>query len=133
MKTWGNDPNPSKPTRNLAINSDWTLVTDKNLKVKANKKRDINETVINEQLINNTNRFTLLNKGSKSAIPVIVNVVSRTIPGKRVQKGKPKTTVIGDSFTRGMTGELAHNLGNTFEVIGHVMTGAGMKTITENG
>ena len=53
--------------------------------------------------------------------------------GKRVQKGKPKITVIGDSFTRGMAGELAHNLGNTFEVIGHVMTGAGMKTITENG
>jgi len=30
-----------------------------------------------------------------------------------------------------MAGELAHNLGNNFEVIGHVMSGAGMKTITE--
>jgi len=47
------------------------------------------------------------------------------------EKGKPKITVIGDSFTRGIAGELEHNLGNTFEVIGHVMTGAGMKTITE--
>jgi len=87
--------------------------------------------LINEQLIKNTNRFTPLNKGSKDALPVIVNGVPRTIPGKRVQKGKPKITVIGDSFTRGMAGELAHNLGNTFQVIGHVMTGVGMKTITE--
>ena len=91
MNTWGNDPNPSKPTRNSAINSEWTGVTDKNRKVKANKKRDINETVINEQLIKKTNRFMPLNKGSKDAIPVIVNGVPCTIPGKRVQKGKGKT------------------------------------------
>ena len=62
---------------------------------------------------------------------MIVNDVSRPTPGKRVQKGKPKITVIGDSFTRGMAGELAHKFGSTFEVIGHLMTGAGMKTITE--
>jgi hypothetical protein len=62
---------------------------------------------------------------------VIVNGVSPTIPAKRVQKGKPKITVIGDSFTRGMAGELAHNLEGNFEVMGHVKTGAGMKILTE--
>jgi hypothetical protein len=32
-----------------------------------------------------------------------------------------------------MAGELEHKLGSTFEVRGHVMIGAGMKTITETG
>jgi len=36
----GKDPNPSKLTRNLAVNSEWILVTDKNRKVKARKKYD---------------------------------------------------------------------------------------------
>ena len=107
-------------------------MTDKNRKVKAKNKRNINRKVINEQFIKTTNRFIPLNKASEGDIPVIVNGVSRTTPVKSVQKGKPKITVIGDSFTRGMAGELAHKLGSTFEVRGHVMTGAGMKTITES-
>lgn len=85
----------------------------------------------NEQCIETTNRYTPLTKVSEGAIPVIMRGGSHTIPVRRVQKRKPKITVIGDSFTRGMAGEIAHNLENNFEVIGHVKTGAGMKIITE--
>jgi hypothetical protein len=46
VNAWGNDPNPTKLPRNSAINSELTLVTKKNRKVKATKKRDINESVI---------------------------------------------------------------------------------------
>jgi lysophospholipase L1-like esterase len=130
--TWRNDLNPPILTRNSGINSEWTLVTVKNCKVKAKNKRDINEKVIKEQFIKTTNRFIPLTKASEGDIPVIVNGVSRTAPVKSVQKGKPKITVIGDSFMRGTAGELAHKLGSTFEVRGQVMTGAGMKTITES-
>jgi len=50
-----------------------------------------------------------------------------SITGKRLQKDKPKIAVIGDSFARGIAGELVHNLGSTFEVIGHVKPGLGIK------
>jgi lysophospholipase L1-like esterase len=130
--TWRKDPNPPILTRNSGVNSEWTLVTEKNRKLKAKNKRDINEKVIKEQFIKTTNRFIPLTKTSEGDTPVIVNGVSRSTPVKMVQKGKPKITVIGDSFARGMAGELAHELGSTFEVRGHVMTGAGMKTITES-
>jgi hypothetical protein len=37
-----------------------------------------------------------------------------SIPGKRLQKDKPKIAVIGDSLARAIAGELVHNLGSTF-------------------
>ena len=40
--------------------------------------------------------------------------------------------VIGDSFARGVAGKLVHNLGSTFEVIGHVKPGSGIKLITDS-
>ena len=39
--------------------------------------------------------------------------------------------MVGDSFAKGIAGELVHNLGSAFEVIGHVRPGSGMKVITE--
>ena len=86
MNKLGKDLKPSKLTRNSVVNSEWTPVTDKNCKVKARKKCDINETVIKEQFVKTSNRFTPLNKGSEGAIPVIVNGVSRTTPGGREYK-----------------------------------------------
>ena len=78
LNTWRNDPNPPILTRNSGINSEWTLVTDKNRKVKAKNKRDINGKVINEQFIKTTNRFIPLTKESEGDIPVIVKGVSHT-------------------------------------------------------
>jgi hypothetical protein len=94
LNMWKNDLNPPTLTRNSVINSEWTLVTDKNRKVKAKNKCDINEKVIKEQFIKTTNRFIPLTKASEGAIPVIVNGVSCTTTVKSVQKGKPKITVI---------------------------------------
>jgi hypothetical protein len=37
---------------------------------------------------------------------------------KSLQRKKRKIVVVGDSFTRGITGELVHNFGSAFEVIG---------------
>ena len=53
-------------------------MTDKNRKVKAKNKRDINGKVINEQFIKTTNRFIPLTKESEGDIPVIVKGVSHT-------------------------------------------------------
>jgi len=56
---------------------------------------------------------------------------TRSPPGKISQRKKPKTVVFGDSFAKGIAGELVHNLGSAFEVIGHVRPGSGMEVITE--
>jgi hypothetical protein len=57
-------------------------------------------------------------------------MLSCSIPGKKLQKDKPKIPVIGDSFARAIARELVHNLGSTFVVIGHVKPGLGIKMIT---
>jgi len=49
---------------------------------------------------------------------------------KSSQRKKRKIIVVGDSFARGIAGELLHNLGRDFEVIGYVNTGSGMEVIT---
>jgi glutamate racemase len=43
---------------------------------------------------------------------------------KNLQKKKPKIVVLGDSHTTGIAGELRHNLGSAFEVIGYVKPGS---------
>jgi hypothetical protein len=49
---------------------------------------------------------------------------------KSSQRKKRKIIVVGDSFARGIAGELLHNLRRDFEVIGYVNTGSGMEVIT---
>ena len=49
---------------------------------------------------------------------------------KSSQRKKRKIVVVGDSFARGIAGELLHNLGKAFEVIGYVNSGSGMEVIT---
>ncbi|MDR0288737.1 MAG: SGNH/GDSL hydrolase family protein [Rickettsiales bacterium] len=50
---------------------------------------------------------------------------------KSLQRKKLKIVVVGDSYMRGIAGELLHNLGSAFEVIGYVKPGSGTKAITD--
>ena len=59
-------------------------------------------------------------------------MLSGSTPGMRLQKDKPKIMVIGDSFARGIAGELVHNVGSNFEAIGHVKPGSGIKKIIDS-
>jgi hypothetical protein len=47
-----------------------------------------------------------------------------------LENRKHKIVVIGDSYARGCTAELTHNLENTFEVTGYVSPGTGLEVIT---
>jgi hypothetical protein len=49
---------------------------------------------------------------------------------KSSQRRKWKIIVVGDSFVRGIAGEILHNLGRDFEVTGYVNSGSGMEVIT---
>jgi len=59
-------------------------------------------------------------------------MLSGSTPGMRLQKDKPKIAVVGDRFAKGIAGELVHNLGSNFEVIGLVKPGSGIKKITDS-
>ena len=64
--------------------------------------------------------------------PHTKEMLTCSIPGKRLQNDKPKIAVLGDSYARGIAGELVHNLRSTFEVIDHVKPGSGIKMITDS-
>jgi hypothetical protein len=86
--------------------------------------------------IQNVNRYEVLqNTDGKTPAPQKLDLANNRgmVAKKRKssQRKKRKIVVVGDSFTRGMAGELLHNLGNAFEVIGYVNPGSGMKVITD--
>jgi len=94
-----------------------------------------NQTTSRQRHSNGTSRRSSLQHNLQNARDTpshTKEMLSCSIPGKKSQKDKPKIVVIGDSFARGIAGELVHNLGSTFEVIGHVKPGSGIKMITDS-
>jgi hypothetical protein len=84
----------------------------------------------------NVNRYEVLqNTNEKLATSQNLDLVNNkemvAKKRKRLQREKRTIVVVGDSYTRGMAGEISHNLGSSFEVIGYVKPGAGMKVITD--
>jgi len=61
---------------------------------------------------------------------LVINRGTAAKKRKSSQRKKRKIVVVGDSFARGIAGELLHNLGRAFEVIGYVNSGSGMEVIT---
>jgi len=94
-----------------------------------------NQTTSRQRHSNGTSRRSSLQHNLQNARDTpshTKEMLSCSIPGKKSQKDKPKIVVIGDSFARGIAGELVHNFGSTFEVIGHVKPGSGIKMITDS-
>jgi hypothetical protein len=56
---------------------------------------------------------------------------NRPTPGKCLSRNKPKIVIVGDSFAKGISGELKRNQRNDLEVIGYVRPGSSMEGITK--
>jgi hypothetical protein len=52
-------------------------------------------------------------------------------PGKCLPRNNPKIVIVGDSFAKGISGELKRNLRNYLEIIGYVRPGSSMEGITK--
>ena len=118
----------------------WTLVTSTNRTDKS-KTRIEGTTAKFSQPIKTTNRYTPLNKVPNSSKDTIVNVVKKVNKSlshkETTEKGeiskqtkKKQVIVIGDSHARGCAAELSASLGNSFEVMGTIMPGSGLRHIT---
>ena len=123
-----------EPLSNLI---DLTNGNSFNEKIKLTDLKEVekaNQTTSRQKHVNKTSKHStsqpnLQDNSDSRPHPIEMQILST--PGKISQRKKPKIVVVGDSFAKGIGGELVHNLGSAFEVIGHVRPGSGMKVITE--
>jgi hypothetical protein len=83
--------------------------------------------------IENVNRYEVLqNTDGKTTASQNLDLVNNRgiVAKKRSLQRKKQKIVVGDSYIRGIAGELLYNLQSAFEVIGYVKPGSGMKVTT---
>jgi hypothetical protein len=117
--------------QNSEMEGEWTMVD-------SYRNRNSRKAVMRSPhwSIKNVNRYNVLqNIDEKMTTSQNLDLVNNRgmVAKKRksLQRKKWKIVVVGDSYTRGIAGELLHNLGSAFEVIGYVKPGSGMKVITD--
>jgi len=126
--------NQFEPLSNLI---DLTSGNSFNEKIKPADLKEVekmNQTTSRQKHVNKTSKRSSSQpnlQDNSDSRPRPIEMQTLSTPGKISQKKKPKIVVVGDSFAKGIAGELVHNLGSVFEVIGHVRPGSGIKVITE--
>jgi hypothetical protein len=116
---------------NNEMEGEWTVV-------KSNRYKNTRRPIMKHPNLfaKNVNRYEVLQnieeRTTTSQIIGLTNNREKTAKKRQnLQKKKPKIVVVGDSHTRGTTGELRHNFGSAFEVIGYVKPGSSMKVVTD--
>ena len=116
--------------QNSETEGEWTVVESYRHR---NSRRPVKKRP--HGTIKNVNKYKVLQNidevTSTSQNPHLVsNRGTAAKKRKSLQRKKRKIVVVGDSFVRGIAGELLHNLGRAFEFIGYVNSGSGMEVIT---
>ena len=116
--------------QNSEMEGEWTVVETYR---HWNSRRPVNKCP--HGTIKNVNKYEVLQNideetSASQNTQLAINRGTASKKRKRSQRKKRKIVVVGDSFARGIAGELLHNLGRAFEVTGYVNSGSGMEVIT---
>jgi hypothetical protein len=143
--TWGFNPDSSEDISDLAAGKKWTLVT-KGKHMVTSSKQNKSETPVTDLLTRNRySSLAAIPTDAENTMPVLSNLkkpsgkimvhtkkVSYKCPKCPKRTKKHKITIVGDSHSRCLAGNLKHNLSNDFDIDGLVKPGADINTLTSS-